>query len=98
MTALTDDTLPVTSRGMRDEMIVFVVMALLLASVPFTGVYPFFVMQGSAGWRLGLNRNARSRSAKTARPDSRARQHAAGLACSAPGKSYGGRARCLRGY
>src|SRR5690349_24360447 len=45
MTALTDDTLPVTPRAMRDEMIVFVVMALLLASVPFTGVYPFFVMQ-----------------------------------------------------
>jgi branched-chain amino acid transport system permease protein len=45
MTALTDDTLPVTPRAMRDEMVVFVVMALLLASVPFTGVYPFFVMQ-----------------------------------------------------
>ena len=45
MTALTDDTLPVTPRAMRDEMILFVVMALLLASVPFTGVYPFFVMQ-----------------------------------------------------
>ena len=26
-------------------MIVFVVMAALLASVPFTGIYPFFVMQ-----------------------------------------------------
>lgn len=37
MTALTDDTLPVTPRAIRDEMIVFVVMALLLASVPFTG-------------------------------------------------------------
>src|SRR6478736_2499747 len=45
MTALTDDTLPVTPRAMRDEMIVFVVMAALLASVPFTGIYPFFVMQ-----------------------------------------------------
>jgi branched-chain amino acid transport system permease protein len=45
MTTLTDDTLPVTPRAMRDEMIVLVVMALLLASVPFTGVYPFFVMQ-----------------------------------------------------
>ncbi|QQN66987.1 branched-chain amino acid ABC transporter permease [Bradyrhizobium diazoefficiens] len=45
MTALTDDTLPMTPRAMRDEMIVFVVMALLLAAVPFTGVYPFFVMQ-----------------------------------------------------
>ena len=45
MTALTDDTLPVTPRAVRDEMIVFVVMALLLASVPFSGIYPFFVMQ-----------------------------------------------------
>src|ERR1700730_13861071 len=45
MSALTDDTLPVTPRAMRDEMIVFVIMAALLASVPFTGIYPFFVMQ-----------------------------------------------------
>src|SRR3982074_2485528 len=45
MSALTDDTLPVTPRAVRDEMIVFVVMAALLASVPFTGIYPFFVMQ-----------------------------------------------------
>lgn len=45
MTTLTDDTLRATPRAVRDEMIVFVVMALLLASVPFTGVYPFFVMQ-----------------------------------------------------
>ncbi|QQO21477.1 branched-chain amino acid ABC transporter permease [Bradyrhizobium diazoefficiens] len=45
MTTLTDDTLPTTPRAMRDEMIAFAVMALLLASVPFTGVYPYFVMQ-----------------------------------------------------
>jgi branched-chain amino acid transport system permease protein len=45
MSALTDDTLPVTPRAMRDEMIVFAVMAALLASVPWTGIYPFFVMQ-----------------------------------------------------
>src|SRR6267154_3505237 len=45
MSALTDDALPVTPRAVRDEMIVFVVMAALLASVPFTGIYPFFVMQ-----------------------------------------------------
>src|SRR3981189_3074397 len=45
MSALTDDTLPVTPRAVRDEMIVFVVMAALLASVPFTGIYLFFVMQ-----------------------------------------------------
>src|SRR5277367_7067412 len=45
MTALTDDTLPATPRAMRDEMVVFAVMALALAMVPFTGIYPFFVMQ-----------------------------------------------------
>ena len=45
MSALTDDTLPVTPRAMRDEMIVFAVMAVLLGSVPWTGIYPFFVMQ-----------------------------------------------------
>src|SRR3954449_11940270 len=45
MTAMTDDTLPVTARAMRDEMILFVAMAALLAVVPWTGIYPFFVMQ-----------------------------------------------------
>src|SRR3984957_6553100 len=45
MTALTDDTLPVSPRTIRDEMIVFVIMAALLAVVPWTGIYPFFVMQ-----------------------------------------------------
>src|SRR3982075_3886485 len=45
MSALTDDTLPVTPRAVRDEMIVFGLMAVLLAIVPLTGIYPFFVMQ-----------------------------------------------------
>ncbi|MBI5317849.1 branched-chain amino acid ABC transporter permease [Bradyrhizobium sp.] len=45
MSALTDDTLPASPRAVRDEMIVFVVMAALLAIVPATGIYPFFVMQ-----------------------------------------------------
>jgi branched-chain amino acid transport system permease protein len=45
MTAITDDTIRLTPRAMRDEMIVFAVMAALLASVPWTGIYPFFVMQ-----------------------------------------------------
>src|SRR5271170_1712428 len=45
MTAMTDDTIPTTPRALRDEMIVFVVMAALLAIVPWTGIYPFFVMQ-----------------------------------------------------
>src|SRR6516165_4087902 len=45
MTALTDDTLPITPRAMRDEMIVFAIITALLAIVPFSGIYPFFVMQ-----------------------------------------------------
>src|SRR5215468_11557127 len=45
MATMTDDTLPITPRAMRDEMIVFVIMAALLAIVPWTGIYPFFVMQ-----------------------------------------------------
>ena len=45
MSALTDDTLPITPRAVRDEMIVFTLMAALLAIVPFSGIYPFFVMQ-----------------------------------------------------
>src|SRR5512141_2462122 len=45
MSALTDDTLPTTPRAIRDEMIVFAAMAVLLGLVPATGIYPFFVMQ-----------------------------------------------------
>src|SRR6201995_2390523 len=45
MTAMTDDTLPLTARTVRDEMIAFGIMTALLLIVPFTGVYPFFVMQ-----------------------------------------------------
>jgi branched-chain amino acid transport system permease protein len=46
MTALTDDSIPATPRAMRDEMIAFAIMTVLLAMVPWTGIYPFFVMQG----------------------------------------------------
>ncbi len=45
MTAMTDDTLPMTPRAVRDEIIAFGIMTALLAIVPWTGVYPFFVMQ-----------------------------------------------------
>jgi branched-chain amino acid transport system permease protein len=45
MTAMTDDTIPVTPQAIRDEMVAFAVMTVLLAIVPFTGIYPFFVMQ-----------------------------------------------------
>src|SRR5213075_3315794 len=36
---------PASPRAMRDEMVVFAVMAVLLGLVPLTGIYPFFVMQ-----------------------------------------------------
>ena len=45
MTAMTDDSLPVTPRTVRDEMIALGIMTALLAIVPLTGIYPFFVMQ-----------------------------------------------------
>ena len=45
MSVVTDDTLPVTPRAMRDEMVAFGLMAALLAVVPLTGIYPYFVMQ-----------------------------------------------------
>jgi branched-chain amino acid transport system permease protein len=44
-TVTTDDTLPAGPRAIRDEMIAFGVMTALLLIVPWTGVYPFFVMQ-----------------------------------------------------
>src|SRR5215469_7189930 len=46
MTATTDDTIAVTPQAIRHEMIVFAIMAVLLLAVPFTGLYPYFVMQG----------------------------------------------------
>src|SRR5436305_14825524 len=45
MTAMTDDSIPVTPSGIRDEMIAFGLMTALLLIVPLTGLYPFFVMQ-----------------------------------------------------
>jgi branched-chain amino acid transport system permease protein len=45
MTAMTDDTIPVTGRAIRDEMIAFGIMTALLMAVPVSGIYPFFVMQ-----------------------------------------------------
>src|SRR5260370_4556908 len=45
MAALTDESLRASPRTIREEMIVFVVMAALLAIVPFTDIYPFFVLQ-----------------------------------------------------
>jgi branched-chain amino acid transport system permease protein len=45
MTAMTDDSIPVTPRAIHDEMIAFGIMTALLLIVPMTGIYPFFVMQ-----------------------------------------------------
>ena len=45
MTAMTDDSLPITAHAMRDEMVAFGIMTVLLVLVPWSGIYPFFVMQ-----------------------------------------------------
>ncbi len=45
MTAMTDNSIPVTARAIHDEMIAFGILTALLLIVPFTGIYPFFVMQ-----------------------------------------------------
>src|SRR6202011_66926 len=45
MTAMTDDSVPVTAHTIHDEMIAFGIMTALLLIVPLTGVYPYFVMQ-----------------------------------------------------
>ncbi|MDB5549688.1 MAG: transporter permease [Tardiphaga sp.] len=45
MTTITENSIPTPRRGIRDEMVAFVIMTALLLVVPLTGVYPFFVMQ-----------------------------------------------------
>src|SRR5436305_9736068 len=45
MTAITENSIPVTARNTKDEMIAVSLMTALLLVVPLTGVYPFFVMQ-----------------------------------------------------
>jgi branched-chain amino acid transport system permease protein len=45
MSAITQDTVRRPARTIRDEAVAFVIMAGLLAIVPLTGLYPFFVMQ-----------------------------------------------------
>ncbi|MEW6644675.1 MAG: branched-chain amino acid ABC transporter permease [Pseudomonadota bacterium] len=44
MTSITDNAAP-AHRSSRDEIVAFVIMAVALAIVPFTGIYPYFVMQ-----------------------------------------------------
>uniref|UniRef100_Q07M46 Inner-membrane translocator n=1 Tax=Rhodopseudomonas palustris (strain BisA53) TaxID=316055 RepID=Q07M46_RHOP5 len=46
MASITENAIPTPRRPVRDEMIAFAIMTLALMVVPFTGVYPFFVMQG----------------------------------------------------
>src|ERR1017187_4480349 len=57
MTAITDDTIRLTPRAMRDEMIVFAIMAALLVIVPSTSIYPFLVMQALCFARLACRFN-----------------------------------------
>ncbi len=45
MTTITENAVPATGRTTSDEMIAFVIMAVLLAAVPLTPIYPYFVMQ-----------------------------------------------------
>jgi branched-chain amino acid transport system permease protein len=45
MASITENAAPGKNRSMADEMVGFIVMAVLLAAVPFTGIYPYFVMQ-----------------------------------------------------
>jgi branched-chain amino acid transport system permease protein len=45
MASITENATPTKNRSMADEIVGFVVMAVLLAAVPLTGIYPYFVMQ-----------------------------------------------------
>lgn len=45
MTTITENAVPVKNRSTADELIGFVIMAVVLAVVPLTGIYPYFVMQ-----------------------------------------------------
>jgi branched-chain amino acid transport system permease protein len=44
MASITETATPI-QRSNRDEIVAFVIMAVALAVVPFTGIYPYFVMQ-----------------------------------------------------
>jgi branched-chain amino acid transport system permease protein len=45
MTTITENSIPAPRRTVKDEMVAFAIMTVLLLVVPLTGVYPFFVMQ-----------------------------------------------------
>ena len=45
MATITENATPTKNRSMADEIVGFILMAVLLAAVPLTGIYPYFVMQ-----------------------------------------------------
>src|SRR5436190_22126115 len=45
MTAITENSIPVTARNTKDDMIAFGLMTARLLVVPLTGGYPVYVMQ-----------------------------------------------------
>jgi branched-chain amino acid transport system permease protein len=45
MSTITDNAAPAKGRSTSDEMVAFVIMAVLLTLVPVSGLYPYFVMQ-----------------------------------------------------
>jgi branched-chain amino acid transport system permease protein len=46
MTTITDNTVSDTgTRAVSDEMVAFVIMSIVLVILPFSGVYPYFIMQ-----------------------------------------------------
>lgn len=45
MATITENATPTKDRSMADEIVVFIVMAVLFAAAPLTGIYPYFVMQ-----------------------------------------------------
>jgi branched-chain amino acid transport system permease protein len=45
MTTITENAIPAPRSTVKDEMVAFAIMTAVLLVVPFTGVYPFFVMQ-----------------------------------------------------
>jgi len=45
MASITENATPAKNSSMADEIVGFIIMAVLFAAVPLTGIYPYFVMQ-----------------------------------------------------
>src|SRR5436190_9611909 len=47
MTSVTENAVPIANdrRSFDDQLIVFAIMTVVLIALPFTGIYPYFVMQ-----------------------------------------------------